>query len=370
MDKGRLTGFEIEGFLPKQKDYKKTDGHGMHLVVSTSGKKWWRYDFQLMGKRKTISFGSFPAIDIHKARQQRVICEDLITRDVDPALHRKRWLKEKTVTESFDSIAKEWRTFHSIVMTDQVKRKATSILNNDVFPILGNMPIKNISASVLSKLLQGIEDKGQIDKAHRTRQIIQNIFKYAFEAGIIIHNPTINLRESQKSLVTRHYKHIEKSEDISRLISGISAYSGDVNTRLALEFAALVFVRPAQLINSKWSDINLDAKEWRISVNGTQHVVPLADQALKILIQAKPPVNQKGFIFHARKSRHSTLSSNTLNHALKTITGNTTQITVWGFRRMAEKNLIEMGWSQTAVKKQLQNDSGYEGLLQQDMPRT
>jgi len=370
MGEDRLTTPEIEEFLPNYKAYKKADGRGMHLVVSTSGRKWWRYDYQWAGKRRSISFGSFSAIDLNNARQQRKVCEGLIARDVDPAIHRKRWLTETDRIDSFDLVTKEWLTFRSRTMSDQLKAKTATRLKNDILPVLGSMPIKKISETIILKLIKEIEAKRQIDKAHRTRQTIQKIFEYALEAGIIRHNPTINLRNSQRSLATRHYKYIERSKDVAHLMHGISAYHGYSKTRLALEFAALVFVRPTQLIHAKWSAINLEEKEWHIELNGTRHVVPLATQTLKILMHAKPPSNREGFIFHTRKSRHLTLSANTLNHALKKITENITEITVWGFRRMAQKHLSEMGWSQMALKKQLQGDCGYESILQKDISYT
>jgi hypothetical protein len=93
-------------------------------------------------------------------------------------------------------------------------------------------------------------------------------------------------------------------------------------------------------------------------------------QTLKILMQAKPPTNPEGFIFHNRKNRHLTLSANTLNHALKSITKNVTQITVWGFQLMARQHLTEMGWSKLSLKAQLQADHGVGDSLQKDVAYT
>ena len=370
MDEGKLTALAIEKLLPQQTDYKKTDGRGIQLVISTSGEKWWRYDYQWVGKNKSISLGSYPRIDLNKVRQQRKVFEDLIDKNIDPAAHRESWAAQNDKIDTFTHVSNEWLASRSKIMSEQLKAKTTVRLKNDILPALGNRPIRNISRTIILELIKAIENKGQVDKAHRTRQTIQKIFDYALKVGIIRHNPTINLRNSQLSLVTRHYKYVEAPEGVAQLIRGISTYRGYIKTRLALEFGALVFVRPTQLVHAKWSEIDFEEKEWSIEINGTRHVVPLATQMLKILMQAKPPTNLEGFIFHNRKSRHLTLSANTLNHALKSITKNVTQITVWGFQSMARQHLTEMGWSKLALKSQLQADQGVEDILQKDIGYT
>ena len=69
MGDGKLTALVIEKLLPQQTDYKKTDGRGIQLVVTTSGEKWWQYDYQWASKNKSISLGSYPIIDLNKVRQ-------------------------------------------------------------------------------------------------------------------------------------------------------------------------------------------------------------------------------------------------------------------------------------------------------------
>ena len=36
---------------------KLSDGHGMYLLVHKNGSKYWRLDFRLNGKRKTLAIG-------------------------------------------------------------------------------------------------------------------------------------------------------------------------------------------------------------------------------------------------------------------------------------------------------------------------
>ena len=54
--------------------------------------------------------------------------------------------------------------------------------------------------------------------------------------------------------------------------------------------APLVFVRPGELRYAQWSDIDLEASEWRYTVTKTDtlHIVPLSRQAVEILRELHP----------------------------------------------------------------------------------
>jgi integrase len=63
-------------------------------------------------------------------------------------------------------------------------------------------------------------------------------------------------------------------------------------TKLALKLAPLVFVRPGELRGAEWSEIDLEAAEWRIPSArmkmGEQHIVPLSRLAVAIFRELQP----------------------------------------------------------------------------------
>ncbi|MFP1835374.1 integrase arm-type DNA-binding domain-containing protein [Lonsdalea quercina] len=58
---------------PAEKEYTLQDGDGLSLLVKPSGSKIWRFNYYPPDtkKRASISFGSFPAVSLAEARQQR-----------------------------------------------------------------------------------------------------------------------------------------------------------------------------------------------------------------------------------------------------------------------------------------------------------
>lgn len=64
-------------------------------------------------------------------------------------------------------------------------------------------------------------------------------------------------------------------------------YQGYFPIVCALRLAPLVFVRPSELRAAEGTEINFEAKEWRIPAGRMKmkqvHIVPLSEQALQIL---------------------------------------------------------------------------------------
>lgn len=111
----------------------------------------------------------------------------------------------------------------------------------------------------------------------------------------------------------------------------------------AIRLAPLVFVRPGELRKAKWTDIDLDAGEWRFLVTktNTDHLVPLSTQALAILREIHPLTGHGEYVFPGRDPMKP-MSDGTINAAIKRMGYDTkTQITGHGFRAMARTILHE-----------------------------
>jgi len=47
------------------------------LLVKTTGAKWWRFDYSIDGKRKTLSLGTFPVTGMADAKPSTIQYKDL-----------------------------------------------------------------------------------------------------------------------------------------------------------------------------------------------------------------------------------------------------------------------------------------------------
>jgi hypothetical protein len=67
-----LTDSALRGLKPRATPFKVTDGGGLYVLVTPSGAKYWRYNYVLGGKAKTLALGRYPSIKLgRRARPTR-----------------------------------------------------------------------------------------------------------------------------------------------------------------------------------------------------------------------------------------------------------------------------------------------------------
>ena len=80
-----LTDIAVKSAKPQDKPYKLTDGDGMYLLVTATG-KYWRLDYRYLGKRKTLAIGVYPTITLADARERRYEARKSLANNVDPVM--------------------------------------------------------------------------------------------------------------------------------------------------------------------------------------------------------------------------------------------------------------------------------------------
>lgn len=67
---------------------KHADGGGLYLFLSPAGGMLWRMDYRFEGKRKTLSFGSYPAVGLKDARARHEEAKKQLAAGIDPAAEK------------------------------------------------------------------------------------------------------------------------------------------------------------------------------------------------------------------------------------------------------------------------------------------
>ncbi|GHL86582.1 phage integrase family protein [Klebsiella pneumoniae] len=84
-----LTDIKVRTAKPTDKQYKLTDGSGMHLLVHPNGSKYWRLQYRFDGKQKMLALGVYPEITLADARARRDEARKLLANGVDPGDKKK-----------------------------------------------------------------------------------------------------------------------------------------------------------------------------------------------------------------------------------------------------------------------------------------
>ena len=370
-----LTDKRLQSLKPEAKPYKVADERGLYALVKPNGSILFQQAYRFGGVQKTLSHGTYPDTSLKLAREKRDRARQQLAAGTDPSAMRKA--EKVALADSFEGIAREWldagapggRRRKAGELTADTITQLTRRLEKYVFPYIGSMPIKTITAQIALQALRKTEGRGKLETAHRARNLIERVFNYAIIGGRADVNPAIALTGAMKSKKKKHHAAITDPAAIGCLLRAIDGYdSGQPTTKALLQLSALCFVRPFEFRSARWPEFDLDADEptWRISrerMKGgededqePEHVVPLARQAVGILkvLHGTTGRNPNGLVFPGMKDKNRPVSENTVNSALRIMGYDTqTQHTGHGFRTTASTVLNEHGFNYDDVEKQL-----------------
>ncbi len=340
-----LTDIRIRNAKPTSKAQRIFDGSGLYLEVSPSGGKLWRMKYRIGGKERLLSIGMYPTIGLAEARNKREEARKLIANGIDPAAQKKalKAANAELHANSFEIVAREWFNKFMPMRSEGHTKKIIARLERDVFPWLGEEPITAITARSVLPILQRIESRGAIETAHRAKGDISQIMRYAIATGRAERDPCPDLKGALTPSVPKHFAAIVDPKSVGAFLRTIESYTGTLIVRAALKLGPLLFCRPGELRHMKWSEIDLDIAEWRYTTSKTktEHIVPLARQAVETLMELRPLTKRGEYVFSGTDPKRP-MSGNTINAALRRMGFDTkNEITGHGFRAMARTILAE-----------------------------
>jgi integrase len=301
-----LTDVQIRNARAKPLAYKLTDSGGLHVYVSPAGGKSFRWKYRFGGKEKLLTIGRWPAMSLAKAREAVAVARAELASDRDPAMAKRQASALRAVAAggTLRAIATEWHRKQITRWAPKQHVQWMRSMEMDIFPTIGDFPIGDITAPMLLAVLNKVERRGAVEKAHRLRQRLDSVFSYAIATSRATVNAAGQLRGQQTPADKTGKQPAAITLPEARAVyADISNYPAQMETRSAAQIGALTAARPGDVRMMRWDDItDLDgpAPVWIIAaeqLKGTKeqkaerarrHIVPLSPQAVAVLKQIFP----------------------------------------------------------------------------------
>lgn len=304
------------------------------MVRPTETKSWmYRYYPPSNPKQSIISIGIYPSISYARACEVWREYEDLLSKGIDPKVHREE-IKKSVISKtknSFDHFA--WEYFDSLDKTQKnntlIRKKGRLEL---ICSYIGDEPISEISSPKMLEVLLDIQANSlnkagkPTDKAERCAGIASDVFVYAGARGFCSSNPAALIKSQLAKSSYGHRPAITKPKELAKLLRDIERIEGDPNTINSLRLLALLFVRNGDLRRMRWADLDLKAGRWQLKplkgqgkVNMVKDmVVPLSRQAVNILGEQHKINGHTEYVFFSQTAKkHQIISDATANKRLK-----------------------------------------------------
>ena len=355
-----LTETAIKAAKPAPKLRKLSDAGGLQLWIMPDAAKYWRVAYRFDGKQKLLALGTYPLVTLKDARDARDAAKRDLAAGRDPGQQKKlnRLETEAAAIHTFAALTAEFLAKKAREGKAESTMAKLEWLLGLATPDLGPRPIATITAPEVLASLRKVEARGRLETAARLRAVIGEVFRYAIATGRAEADPTFALRGALTTPTTKHRAAIVEPVPFGALLRAIDSYEGTPEVVAALQLLALTFVRPGELRNAAWAEVDLDAGLWSIPAGRMKmkrpHRVPLAPQTVAVLKGLQAITGRGALLFPSIRSPARCMSENTLNAALRRLGYGKDDMTGHGFRAAASSLLNESGkWNADAIEAQL-----------------
>lgn len=349
-----LTTSKINSLKRKEKAYKVSDAHGLHILIRPTGTKTWRQKYRMNGKEKLLTHGKYPFTTLAEARKLRDEALALLEKGNDPAKVKRQAKAQQANT--FGNIAKEWFDKEAINWKPIHSNKVWRQMERDLFPILKNQQIDQISPTDLLEVLKKVESRGALDVAARLRQRCEAIFKHAILTERAQINPATQLVGVLKTKKTKHLNALQAKE-LPEFFSKLESFDSHAIVKAATKLVAHTFIRSKELRETPWEEIDFENRLWnipakRMKTHAADHLIPMSDEVIELFRELQQYNGDREWVFASPQRPKQPISTNAMIQLLYRM-GYKGRATVHGFRTTASTFLNESGYNVDAIERQL-----------------
>ena len=312
---GKLTAAVVKGLTAPGK---YSDGDTLLLVVAPGGSKSWIQRVSVHGKRRDIGLGGWPVVSLAKARERAFRNRVAIADGRDPLAEKRKAMVpsfREAAERTFEALKPRWRNA-------KVAANWMQQLERHAFPHIGDLPVDQIDRErVLSVLVPLWTSRPEAGR--RVRRNIRATLAWAQAHGYVEHNAAgeaVNGALPVQPAVKQHFRALPFQE-VAEALEVAEKSRASLSAKLCLRFLVLTAARSGEARAATWSEIDTEAREWRIPANrmkgGVAHRQPLADAALAVLEQARCLDDGSGLVFPSLTRRGRSLSDMTLTKVLR-----------------------------------------------------
>ena len=283
-------------------------GDGLYLQVRPTGTKDWVYRYRLGRRSRHMGLGPFAAVSLAEARERARKAKLLVLGGIDPIDQRAATRGQPAVKPlTFRQAAERYAAAHEAGWKNGSKAWLASLENHAA--ILADQPVAAIDVAMIMAVVEPIWTAKPVT-ANNVRNRIEMILDWSKARGLRQgENPARwrghleNLLPHRDRIATVKHREAMPFAETPAFMAELRQ-NPDASARV-LEFQVLTAARSREVVNARWSEIDLAARLWVIPPERMkaklEHRVPLSDAAIALL-EGQLVVRERGdFVFPGRR---------------------------------------------------------------------
>lgn len=274
----------------KEEVYYDSEVKGLRLKVRKSGGKYWSLAYKYKKadgtyQSRTIGIGAFAAkastaseaLSVYQARKIATQIRSQTSQGVDPVMEKRRQKYQAQLEYSMSKCVKEiceaWLAEVGIDRADQGK-EARRMLGKDVYPAIGEVLLRDVTRLHIGEINTSVRKRGK-RIASVVFSLIRQIFSWAQGKGFTDKNPTDGIKKSDVGSSGNERDRVLSEQEIIELFSKLPISGLPRPSQLALIVQLATSCRIGELLQARWSDINIEQSTWFIPASNTKTSVAL-----------------------------------------------------------------------------------------------
>lgn len=280
-----------------------SDGATLYLVVAPGGSKQWVQRLTVRGRQKDIGLGGYPLVGLREARDKAQANRVQARMGADPLLERRRAAVptfRDLAAQHIEALRPSWRNAKHAAQWG-------STLATYAHPFIGNRLVDQVTRADVIGLLSPIWTK-KPETARRVRQRVRAVMARAIALEYIENNPAgegIDAALAKLPRIKAHHPALPYAQ-LPAAIRAVRESTATPSVKLGFQFLALTACRSGEVRGARWEEMNLDVATWTVPAErmktGRPHRVPLSEQAIAVLEEARRLENGSGLVFPAPRS--------------------------------------------------------------------
>ncbi len=352
----RLSDRELVNAKPRATRYLLADGGGLFLEVLVSGVKSWRVEFRVKdtGRRERVTLGAYPDVSLLDARARASAMRSQLAAGGNPAESERARRANAKLTPHHDQVdvTRTGEALLALFVSNVVKVKRSDsrpterTIDRFLRPALAGRRISELVRADVEGLVFPIRDRGRPAMAAAVLRLLRQALDYAAGLGWRAGNPARELKAEEVHRARPRSRTLSQSE-LSSLLRAVYASNFARPVKLAVHLLVLTGCRKSEVTGAHWAEFDEAARVWVIPAERhkmrREHTVYLSDQAVELLVEARYLAAGSSFVFPSHKKPGVSMSSSTINQALRTLTWEGASIVVHDLRRTMETLANELG---------------------------
>jgi len=348
----------------------RSDGGGLTFTLSRGRTASWVFRYRIGGRPRELTLGNYPDISLKDARMAATQARAKVDKLVDVAAEKRR---EKSAVGQPGTVAELADNFIAQGIRPKYRdpKRVENLFKRDVVPVIGSIPVRDVSASDIDRLLRRIVNDERPTTANDALRLVRQMFAFARKRGLVDANPAADFNLGDAGGQEKARQRRLSRQEIGTLFTAIRNAGSKFarENELAVKLLLALGVRKMELLAARWDEFDLEGGIWRLpgkrTKTGASQEIPLAAPVLAWLRELRIRAAGSYYVFPARRAskRFAHVSPDTLNFALNSLTHGLDPFTVHDFRRTTRTLLASLGIASDVAERCLNHKlRGIEGI--------